>query len=183
MHLDSNVQPGVAEPDEFIDDEGTFDVKAFRKAVEVVFTAQEIIVGPADYPTEKIGANARAFRQLGLEYANLGALLMAAGSRTTPTAGGRGPAITALMTEAERTGPTPGSPRRWGRSRYEPNADAMLRVMRKHRAAADEIDGEAVPRRCSPPRSSPGRRRSRSGPSTVSGTRRRRCWRQPGRSG
>ena len=54
----------------FIDDEGTFDVKAFRK-VEVVFTAQEIIVGPADYPTEKIGANARAFRQLGLGYANL----------------------------------------------------------------------------------------------------------------
>ena len=52
----------------FIDDEGTFD-EDFRKAVEVVFTAQEIIVGPADYPTEKIGANARAFRQLGLRYA------------------------------------------------------------------------------------------------------------------
>ncbi len=111
-----------------------------------MFTAQEIIVGPADYPTEKIGENARAFRQLGLGYANLGALLMARGL-PYDSDGGRAwaGAITALMTGqayrtsariAEAMGPFEG---------YEPNADAMLRVMRKHRAAADEIDGDAVP--------------------------------------
>ena len=63
----------------FIDEAGTFDVASFRRAVEIVFTAQEIVIGESDYPTEKIGANARAYRQLGLGYANLGALLMARG--------------------------------------------------------------------------------------------------------
>jgi ribonucleoside-diphosphate reductase alpha chain len=130
----------------FIDDEGTFDVKSFRKAVEIVFTAQEIIVGPADYPTQKIAENARAFRQLGLGYANLGALLMARGLPYDSHAGRAwAGAITALMTGqayrtsariAEALGPFDG---------YAPNADAMLRVMRKHRAAADDIDGEQVP--------------------------------------
>ena len=147
MHLD-NSACNLASLNlmKFIDAEGTFDVKAFRRAVEVVFTAQEIIVGPADYPTEKIGENARAFRQLGLGYANLGALLMARGL-PYDSDGGRAwaGAITALMTGqayrtsariAEAMGPFEG---------YEPNADAMLRVMRKHRAAADEIDGDAVP--------------------------------------
>ena len=56
-----------------------FDLEGFRQAVEVVFTAQEILVGRADYPTDPIGENARKFRQLGLGYANLGALLMALG--------------------------------------------------------------------------------------------------------
>jgi ribonucleoside-diphosphate reductase alpha chain len=147
MHLD-NSACNLASLNlmKFIDAEGTFDVKAFRKAVEVVFTAQEIIVGPADYPTEKIGENARAFRQLGLGYANLGALLMARGL-PYDSDGGRAwaGAITALMTGqayrtsariAEAMGPFDG---------YTPNADAMLRVMRKHRAAADEIDGDVVP--------------------------------------
>jgi ribonucleoside-diphosphate reductase alpha chain len=130
----------------FIDADGTFDVKSFRKAVEVVFTAQEIIVGPADYPTEKIAANARSYRQLGLGYANLGALLMARGLPYDSHAGRAwAGAITALMTGqayrtsariAEAMGPFEG---------YAPNADAMLRVMRKHRAAADDIDGEQVP--------------------------------------
>src|SRR4029077_14237719 len=130
----------------FIDAEGTFDVKAFKKAVEVVLVAQEIIVGPSDYPTEKIGDNARAFRQLGLGYANLGALLMARGL-PYDSDGGRAwaGAITALMTGhayrtsarvAEVMGPFEG---------YEPNRDPMLRVMRKHRAAADEIDGDLLP--------------------------------------
>ena len=56
-----------------------FDVDGFKSAVEVVFTAQEILVGNADYPTESIAATSRRFRQLGLGYANLGALLMALG--------------------------------------------------------------------------------------------------------
>ncbi|MEX2405814.1 MAG: vitamin B12-dependent ribonucleotide reductase, partial [Actinomycetota bacterium] len=147
MHLD-NSACNLASLNlmKFVDEAGSFDVKAFRKAVDVMFTAQEILVGNSDYPTEKIGTNARAFRQLGLGYANLGALLMARGLPYDSDAGRSwAGAITALMTGqayrtsariAEVTGPFEG---------YEPNADAMLRVMRKHRAAADEIDGEHVP--------------------------------------
>jgi ribonucleoside-diphosphate reductase alpha chain len=147
MHLD-NSACNLASLNllKFLDAEGTFDVKAFRKAVDVVFTAQEIVVGNSDYPTDTIAMNARAFRQLGLGYANLGALLMARGL-AYDSDGGRAwaGAITALMTgQAYRTsariaevmGPFDG---------YEPNADAMLRVMRNHRAAADEIDGDVVP--------------------------------------
>jgi len=130
----------------FIDDEGNFDIPAFRHAVEVVFTAQEILVGNSSYPTEKIERNAKAFRQLGLGYANLGALLMARGL-PYDSDGGRAwaGAITSLMTGhayatsariAERMGPFAG---------YAPNRDAMLRVMRKHRAAADGVDAELVP--------------------------------------
>ncbi len=147
MHLD-NSACNLASLNlmKFIDDDGNFDIPAFKHAVEVVFTAQEIIVGNSSYPTEKIERNAKAFRQLGLGYANLGALLMARGL-PYDSDGGRAwaGAITALMTGhayrasakiAEHTGPFAG---------YAPNSDAMLRVMRKHRAAADEIDPELVP--------------------------------------
>jgi ribonucleoside-diphosphate reductase alpha chain len=57
--------------------DGSFDVRSFEHCVDVMLLAQEIIVGPSSYPTEEIGVNARAFRQLGLGYANLGAYLMA----------------------------------------------------------------------------------------------------------
>jgi ribonucleoside-diphosphate reductase alpha chain len=130
----------------FLDDDGNFDVVSFKRAVEIMFTAQEILVGESDYPTDKIGVNARAFRQLGLGYANLGALLMARGLPYDSDQGRAwAGAITAIMTGwayrtsariAEVTGPFAG---------YQPNADAMLRVMRKHRAAADQIDPDLVP--------------------------------------
>jgi ribonucleoside-diphosphate reductase alpha chain len=130
----------------FLDAEGNFDVASFRHGVEIMFTAQEILVGESDYPTAKIGENARAYRQLGLGYANLGALLMARGLPYDSDQGRAwAGAITALMTGwayrtsariAEVTGAFEG---------YAPNADAMIRVMRKHRAAADEIDPEFVP--------------------------------------
>jgi len=130
----------------FLDDDGSFDVASFKRAVEIVFTAQEIVVGESDYPTAKIGENARAYRQLGLGYANLGALLMARGLSYDSDAGRAwAGSITAIMTgQAYRTsariaevmGPFEG---------YGPNADAMIRVMKKHRAAADEIDGDLVP--------------------------------------
>ena len=121
--------------------DGTFDVESFEHAVDVVILAQEIVVGPSSYPTEEIGVNARAFRQLGLGYANLGALLMANGL-AYDSDGGRAlcGAITALMTgRAYRTsaevagalGPY---------ERYEENADPHMHVMRKHRHAAYEID-------------------------------------------
>lgn len=147
MHLD-NSACNLASLNlmKFIDDEGSFDVADFKHAVEVVFTAQEILVGESSYPTEKISENAKAYRQLGLGYANLGALLMARGLAYDSDAGRAwAGAITALMTGhgyrtsarvAEAMGPFEG---------YEPNADAMLRVMRKHREAADEIDGALVP--------------------------------------
>ena len=104
----------------------------------MIITAQEIIVGFADYPTEKIGENTRKFRQLGLGYANLGALLMAIGpAPTTPTRAGRwAAAITALMTghayatsarTAGRIGPHEG---------YAENAEPMINVLRMHRDAA-----------------------------------------------
>jgi ribonucleoside-diphosphate reductase alpha chain len=147
MHLD-NSACNLASLNlmKFLDEDGSFDIPAFRHAVEIVFTAQEILVGNSDYPTEKIAQNAKAFRQLGLGYANLGALLMARGL-PYDSEGGRAwaGAITALMTGhayatsakiAGHTGPFAG---------YAPNRDAMLRVIRKHRGAADEIDAELVP--------------------------------------
>ncbi|MGQ0671164.1 MAG: adenosylcobalamin-dependent ribonucleoside-diphosphate reductase, partial [Actinomycetota bacterium] len=147
MHLD-NSACNLASLNllKFLDDDGNFDISAFKHAVEVVFTAQEIIVGNSSYPTEKIERNAKAFRQLGLGYANLGALLMARGLPYDSDAGRAwAGAITSLMTGhayatsakiAEAMGPFAG---------FAPNRDAMLRVLRKHRAAADEIDAELVP--------------------------------------
>jgi ribonucleoside-diphosphate reductase alpha chain len=147
MHLD-NSACNLASLNlmKFLDKDGNFDVRSFRRATEIVFTAQEIVVGESDYPTDKIGENARAFRQLGLGYANLGALLMARGLPYDSDQGRAwAGAITAIMTGwayrtsariAEVTGPFAG---------YASNADAMLRVMRKHRAAADQIDAELVP--------------------------------------
>src|SRR3954463_1819393 len=79
--------------------DGTFDVDSFEHTVDVVFLAQEIIVGPSSYPTEEIALNARAFRQLGMGYANLGAFLMANGMPYDSDAGrATAAAITALMT-------------------------------------------------------------------------------------
>src|SRR5947208_2080948 len=79
--------------------DGTFDVESFEHAVDIVFLAQEIIVSPSSYPTEQIATNARAFRQLGLGYANPGPYLVA-GGRPYDSEEGRGTAaaITALMT-------------------------------------------------------------------------------------
>ena len=130
----------------FLDDDSVFDVEGFRSAVEVVFTAQEIIVGNADYPTEKIAENSRRFRQLGIGYANLGALLMAQGLPYDSDQGRAwAGAITALMTghayatsarTAARMGPFAG---------YHENVEPMLGVLRMHRDAVAGIDEEAVP--------------------------------------
>jgi ribonucleoside-diphosphate reductase alpha chain len=130
----------------FIDDEGTFLVDDFRQAVDVTITAMDIIVSRAGYPTERIGENARAFRQLGLGYANLGALLM---SRGLPYDSDEGrsyaAAVTSLMTGrayemsthlAERKGPFAG---------YEENAKPMQGVMRMHQRACAEIRADLLP--------------------------------------
>jgi ribonucleoside-diphosphate reductase alpha chain len=130
----------------FLQGDGAFDVEGFRSTVEVVFTAQEIIVGNADYPTERIAENSRRFRQLGIGYANLGALLMAQGLPYDSDEGRAWAAsITALLTghayatsarTASRMGPFAG---------YTDNRDAMLGVLRMHRDAAAQIDEELVP--------------------------------------
>ncbi|MDE3008537.1 MAG: vitamin B12-dependent ribonucleotide reductase [Acidobacteriota bacterium] len=130
----------------FLRDDGRFDVESFKAAIEVVFTAQEIIVGAADYPTEKIGENSRKFRQLGLGYANIGALLMASGLAYDSEEGRAwAAAITALMTghayatsarTAGRMGPHEG---------FAENAEPMLNVLRMHRDAAYRVDATKAP--------------------------------------
>jgi ribonucleoside-diphosphate reductase alpha chain len=127
----------------FRHDDGTFDVESFEHAVDVVFLAQEIIVSPSSYPTEEITANARAFRQLGLGYANLGAYLMADGVPYDSDAGrGTAAAITALMTgrayrESARIAGAMGP-----YERYAENHDEHNDVMRMHRDAAYAIHDE-----------------------------------------
>jgi ribonucleoside-diphosphate reductase alpha chain len=128
-------------------EDGEFDVEAFQHAVDVVFLAQEIAVGYSSYPTPEIGANAKAYRQLGLGYANLGALLMARGLPYDSDEGrAYAAAITSLMTGrayrksaeiAARMGPFAG---------YRQNAAPMIGVMAQHRAAVGNIDtAHAVP--------------------------------------
>jgi ribonucleoside-diphosphate reductase alpha chain len=128
-------------------EDGDLDVEAFTHTVDTVFLAQEILVGYSSYPTPEIERNAKAYRQLGLGYANLGALLM---SRGLPYDSDEGrafaAAVTALMTGrgyrksaeiAARMGPFAG---------YRPNAAAMLGVISKHRAAVGNIEhAQSVP--------------------------------------
>ncbi len=130
----------------FCDERGNFDVAGFKAACEVVFTAQEILVGNADYPTEKIAETTRRFRELGLGYANLGALLMSEGIPYDSDQGrALAAAITALMTgaayetsarTAARMGPFAG---------FHENAEPMLNVLKMHRSAVADIDEELVP--------------------------------------
>ena len=124
----------------FLRDDDTFDAPLFEKVVELVITAMDISICFADFPTEAIGDTTRDYRQLGIGYANLGALLMATG-HGYDSDGGRAIAasITSLLTGAAYkrsaelaavVGPYAG---------YARNADAHKRVMRKHAAANDAI--------------------------------------------
>ena len=118
-------------------DDGRFDVEAFEHAVDIVFLAQEIIVGFSSYPTEEITANANAFRQLGLGYANLGALLMSNGLPYDSDAGRNvAAAITALMTgRAYRQSAQIAAGGRDLRA-YAKNREPHNGVMRMHRDAS-----------------------------------------------
>ncbi|AFN45111.1 vitamin B12-dependent ribonucleotide reductase [Arachnia propionica] len=122
----------------FLGEDGVFDAETFVRAVELIITAMDISICFADFPTEAIGETTRNFRQLGIGYANLGALLMAMG-KGYDTDGGRSTAaaITSIMTAASYrrsaelagiVGPYNG---------YARNAEAHKKVMRKHRAAND----------------------------------------------
>ena len=120
--------------------DGTFDVQSFEHAVDIVFLAQEIIVSPSSYPTEQIAQNARAFRQLGLGYANLGAFLMADGVPYDSDAGrGTAAAITSLMTGRAYLGSARIAAQMGPYDRYAENRDAHNAVMRLHRDASYAI--------------------------------------------
>ncbi|MPQ96381.1 vitamin B12-dependent ribonucleotide reductase [Modestobacter sp. I12A-02628] len=124
----------------FLRPDGTFDAKTFTRSVEIVITAMDISICFADFPTDPIGDTTRAYRQLGIGYANLGALLMATG-HAYDSRGGQSlaAAITSLMTgtayrrSAELAGVV------GAYDGYARNADAHARVMRKHAAANDAI--------------------------------------------
>ncbi len=130
----------------YVSEAGDFDTEAFRHAVDVVITAQDIVVDNSSYPTEAITRNARAYRELGLGYANLGAVLMSLGLPYDSESGRQyAAAVTAVMCGeaylqssriAAQLGPFAG---------YEKNREPMLEVIAKHRSAAHKIDTAYVP--------------------------------------
>ncbi len=146
MHLDDSACNLASLNLRKFEADGVFDTEAFSRAVEIVFTAQEIIVGNSSYPTDAIAENAKRYRQLGLGYANLGGLLMSQGIAYDSDEGRAWTsAITALMTgQAYRTsaelarvqGPFEG---------FAQDRDGMLRVLRKHRAALEQVDERKAP--------------------------------------
>jgi ribonucleoside-diphosphate reductase alpha chain len=127
-------------------DDRSFDVDNFRHACDIVVSAQEMLVDNCSYPTQKIAENSYKFRPLGLGYANLGALLMAAGLPYDSDEGrAYAASITSLMCGeaylqsskiASELGPFGG---------YEPNRDAFLDVIGMHRDAANKVPSKAVP--------------------------------------
>jgi ribonucleoside-diphosphate reductase alpha chain len=124
--------------------DGTLDVTSFEHTVDIMLLAQEIIVGPSSYPTEEIGTNARAFRQLGLGYANLGAYLMSNGMPYDSDDGrGVAAAITALMTGRayRRSAEVSGALKPY--EHYAENREPHNNVMRMHRDASYSIPDAA----------------------------------------
>jgi ribonucleoside-diphosphate reductase alpha chain len=147
MHLD-NSACNLASLNllKFLREDGVFDTESFRRAVDIIVLAQDILVDNSSYPTPEITANAHAFRELGLGYANLGALLMSLGLPYDSDAGrGYASAVTALMSGegylqsariAAATGTFAG---------YDVNRQPMLRVLSKHRSHAYKISSSQVP--------------------------------------
>jgi ribonucleoside-diphosphate reductase alpha chain len=147
MHLD-NSSCNLASINllKYLGESGEFDVAGFIHTAALLITAQDILAGRADYPTEKIAKTSRAYRQLGLGYANLGALLMALGMPYDSDQGRAYAAtITALMTGAayltsarlaDRLGPFEG---------FSSDRDATLRVVEMHREALGKVDVAPVP--------------------------------------
>ncbi|HSW36894.1 MAG TPA: vitamin B12-dependent ribonucleotide reductase [Candidatus Saccharimonadales bacterium] len=142
MHLD-NSACNLASINllKYLRDDFSFAIGEFKHTVELIFTAQEILVGYSQYPTEKITKNAKAYRELGIGYANLGALLMAQGLPYDSDEGrAQAAAITALMTGhsyavsaklARRVGPFAG---------FHKDREGMLNVLKMHRAEVSKID-------------------------------------------
>ncbi len=129
----------------YLNDDFSFDIEAFKHTVELVFTAQEILVGYSEYPTPRITKTAKAYRQLGIGYANLGAMLMAQGLPYDSDEGrAQAAAVTALMTGhsyatsakiARKVGPFAG---------FHKDREGTLHVLRMHREAVEAIDASMV---------------------------------------
>jgi len=147
MHLD-NSACNLASLNllKYLRDDGVFDTESFRRAVDIISLAQDMLVDNSSYPTAEITANAHAFRELGLGYANLGALLMSLGLPYDSDPGrAYAAAVTALMSgegylqsarNAAATGAFAG---------FEANRQPMLRVLNKHRSHAYKISPAHVP--------------------------------------
>lgn len=146
MHLD-NSACNLASINllKYLREDNSFDIESFNHTVELIFTAQEILVGYSEYPTQSITKNAKAYRELGIGYANLGALLMAQGLPYDSDEGrAQAAAITAIMTGhayatsaklAHKVGPFAG---------FNKDRDGMLKVLRMHREAVSHIDASLV---------------------------------------
>jgi ribonucleoside-diphosphate reductase alpha chain len=147
MHLD-NSACNLASLNlmKFTDPSGRFDVDGFKHAVDIIITAQDMVVSKSSYPTPEIERNAHDYRELGLGYANLGALLMSMGLPYDSDAGRSfAAAVTSLMCGeayaqsarvAEALGPYAG---------YEINREPQIRVLEKHREKSRVIDSAYVP--------------------------------------
>ncbi|MEV0583792.1 vitamin B12-dependent ribonucleotide reductase [Nonomuraea sp. NPDC050310] len=124
----------------FLKDDNSFDVANFVKLTELIITSMDISITFADFPTEKIGETTRAYRQLGIGYANLGALLMATG-HAYDSDGGRAVAgaITSLMTGVSYRRSAELASVVGAYDGYARNAEPHKRVMRKHAAANDNL--------------------------------------------
>jgi ribonucleoside-diphosphate reductase alpha chain len=147
MHLD-NSACNLASINllKYLDTNGVFDYKSYIHTIDIMFKSQEILVGYSEYPTESITKNARAYRELGLGYANLGAMLMAKGLPYDSEEGRAVAAtLTAIMTGraylestkiAKQVGPFSG---------YHKDQEGVLKVLRQHRDALRGIDAALVP--------------------------------------
>ena len=130
----------------YLRDDGVFDTESFRRAVDIVILAQDILIDNSSYPTAEITANARAFRELGLGYANLGALLMSLGLPYDSDAGrGYAAAVTALMSGEGYLQSTRIAAATGAFAGHEVNRQPMLRVLNKHRSHAHRLSPSHVP--------------------------------------
>jgi ribonucleoside-diphosphate reductase alpha chain len=147
MHLD-NSACNLASLNllKYLREDGTFDTESFRRAVDVIILAQDILVDNSSYPTEEITANAHAFRELGLGYANLGALLMSLGlPYDSETGRAYAAAVTALMSGEGYLQSTRIAAATGAFDGFEVNRQPMLRVLNKHRSHAYKISPAHAP--------------------------------------
>ena len=130
----------------FVKESGEYDIEAFRRAIHLLIIAQEIIVDNGSYPNEKITNNSHLFRPLGLGYANLGALLMYYGLPYDSDQGrALAAAITALMTGQAYLSSAILASAVGAFTEFEKNRQPMMRIIRKHCAALEEIDTNSAP--------------------------------------
>jgi ribonucleoside-diphosphate reductase alpha chain len=147
MHLD-NSACNLASLNllKFLRDDGVFDTESFRRTVDIIILAQDILVDNSSYPTQEITANAHSFRELGMGYANLGALLMSLGLPYDSDAGrAYAAAVTALMSGEGYLQSTRIAAATGAFAGYETNRQPMLRVLSKHRSQAYKISPSHVP--------------------------------------